>query len=245
MLQQTLFFLMAFATELIGTVGGFGSSVFFVPLAALFFGMQTVLALTSILHVFSNSAKLLLFRRHIDYRLLLLLGVPSVLLVIVGAWLSTRIDLKYSGLILGVFLIMLSTFFYIFPNAKIAPLKSNAIALGGLAGFLAGLIGTGGAIRGLTLAAFNLEKGMFVATSAAIDFGVDVSRMLIYLDHGFLTPEFYIYIPVLLLIAFAGSWAGRLLLTRIEQQHFRKIVLVLIFLTGIISLLQFSQDSPR
>jgi hypothetical protein len=52
--------------------------VFFVPLAGLFFDFHTVLALTSILHVFSNAAKLVLFGRHVRWRLLLLLGIPSV-----------------------------------------------------------------------------------------------------------------------------------------------------------------------
>ena len=51
-----LFFLIAFFSEIVGTVAGFGSSVFFVPLAGLFFDFHTVLALTSILHVFSNAA---------------------------------------------------------------------------------------------------------------------------------------------------------------------------------------------
>jgi hypothetical protein len=65
------------------------------------------------------------------------------------------------------------------PSAKVSPTKFNAISAGGVAGFLAGLIGTGGAVRGLALAAFNLEKGTFVATSAGIDSGVDFSRMII------------------------------------------------------------------
>jgi uncharacterized membrane protein YfcA len=237
-----LFFLTAFFAELIGTVGGFGSSVFFVPLAALFFSMQTVLALTSILHVFSNAAKLLLFRKHVDYKLLLLMGLPSILLVIVGAHFSTWMDFRYSSLILGAFLIVLSSLLYIYPDLRIPPLRSNAIICGGIAGFLAGLIGTGGAIRGLTLAAFNLEKSIFVATSAAIDLGVDLSRMVVYLENDFLQPQYYPYIPVLFLIAFAGSFAGRLILKRIEQRDFRKIVLILIFSIGIVSLFQFFQS---
>jgi hypothetical protein len=79
-----LFFLIALLSEILGTVAGFGSSVFFVPLAGFFFDFHQVLALTSILHVFSNTAKLLFFGRHIRLRLLLLLGVPSVAAVIVG-----------------------------------------------------------------------------------------------------------------------------------------------------------------
>lgn len=66
-----IFVLAALISEIIGTIGGFGSSVFFVPLAGLFFDFQTVLAITAIFHVFSNSTKLILFRSQIDYKLLL------------------------------------------------------------------------------------------------------------------------------------------------------------------------------
>src|SRR4029077_17221299 len=99
-----LFFLIALFSEIVGTVAGFGSSVFFVPLAGLLFDFHTVLALTSILHVFSHAAKLILFGRHVVWKLLLLLGIPSVLCVIVGAYLSTKLEFKFTELILGAFL---------------------------------------------------------------------------------------------------------------------------------------------
>lgn len=35
-----LFFLIAFVSEVVGTVAGFGSSVFFVPLAGMLFGFH-------------------------------------------------------------------------------------------------------------------------------------------------------------------------------------------------------------
>jgi uncharacterized protein len=237
-----LFFLLAFFSEVVGTIAGFGSSVFFVPLAGLFFDFHVVLALTSILHVFSNAAKLILFGRHIQWRLLLLLGLPSIVLVIVGAYLSTRLEFKFTGLILGLFLVVFSLFFFFKPKVKLSPNGLNAAACGGMAGFLAGLIGTGGAIRGLALTAFNLEKNCFVATSAAIDSGVDFSRMLVYLRSNYLTPGFYWYIPALFLIAFAGSYAGKVVLNRIEQKSFRNVVLLLIFLIGLMTLVRFSQQ---
>jgi hypothetical protein len=53
----------------------------------------------------------------------------------------------------------------------------------GIAGFFAGLIGTGVAIPGFALARFDLEKSTFVATSAAIDSGIDLSRMTIAMGH--------------------------------------------------------------
>jgi uncharacterized protein len=235
-MSAALFLVLAFLSEVLGTIAGFGSSVFFVPLAGFFFDFHQVLALTSILHVFSNAAKLVLFRASIQWRLLLLLGIPSTLLVILGAYFSTRLAFKYTELILGFFLIAFSTFFLVRPGVKLSPKPLSAIVAGGAAGFLAGVIGTGGAIRGLALGAFDLEKNVFVATSAAIDSGVDFSRMIVYLRSGFLAAESFWVVPALLVVAFTGSYAGKLLLNKIQQKSFRRMVLVLVFLIGLITL---------
>src|SRR5580765_3731175 len=173
-MQETLlFFFLAFLSEIAGTVGGFGSSIFFVPLAQFFFDFKMVLGITAMLHVFSNAAKLVFFREHFSWRLVLIIGVPSVLLVIAGAYLSDQINIKYAELILASFCILFSLFFLWKPDFKIPPTKVNGATGGAIAGFIAGLVGTGGAIRAICLSAFALEKNVFVATSAAIDFGVD------------------------------------------------------------------------
>ena len=104
---------------------------------------------------------------------------------------------------------------------------------------MAGLIGTGGAIRGIALAAFDLEKNVFVAASAAIDSGVDFSRMIVYLRSNYLTPEFYWYVPGLVLVAFIGSYVGKVVLNKIQQKSFRRIVLVLIFVIGLTTFSRF------
>jgi uncharacterized membrane protein YfcA len=228
-----LFFILALISEIIGTVGGFGSSVFFVPVAEFFFDFKSVLILTAIFHDFSNTSKLLLFRRHIDYKLLLLYGIPSTVFVIIGAYLSNYVQSRYNELILGIFLILFSTFVFLNPKFKLSISKISSIVGGSTAGFLAGLIGTGGAIRGMSLAAFNLEKNIFIATSAAIDFFVDVSRTIVYIRSGYYQPTHLLYLPFLLIVAFTGSWIGKKLLVKISQENFRKIVLGLLFLIGI------------
>jgi uncharacterized membrane protein YfcA len=167
-----------------------------------------------------------------------------VCFVILGAYLSTRLEFKLTELLLGLFLIAFSFFLFVKPAVKLSQNAFNAMTAGGIAGFLAGLIGTGGAIRGLALAAFDLEKGNFVATSAAIDSGVDFSRMIVYLRSGFLSSDYYWYVPGLLVTAFAGSYIGKLALGKIDQQNFRRIVLLLILLIGVITLGRFFSQFP-
>ncbi|MBP7809998.1 MAG: sulfite exporter TauE/SafE family protein [Bacteroidia bacterium] len=229
-----LFYILAFISEIIGTIGGFGSSIFLIPLGGFFFDFQTVLAVTAVIHMFSNVSKLVLFWEGINWRLLLLIGLPATIFVLLGSWLSTIIYLKYAEIVLGIFLIVFSLFFFWKPEFKIESTKPNAILGGSVSGFLAGIIGTGGAIRGLSLAAFNLEKNTFIATSAAIDFFVDASRSVVYLSNGYLEKEYYTSIPFLIAVAVLGSYTGKLILKHISGTQFKKIVLSFILIIGII-----------
>ncbi len=229
-----LFFLLALLSEIAGTIGGFGSSVFFVPLAGLLFDFKAVLMLTALLHNFSNVSKLYLFRKNIDYRLLLVYGIPSTVFVIVGAYLTNIMQFKYMELALGFFLIAFSLFVFLKPAFQLPITNGSAIAGGSVSGFLAGFIGTGGAVRGMSLAAFNLEKNIFIATSAAIDFFVDLSRTFVYARNGYFQMGHLVYVPFLLIAAFGGSYIGKILLKKISQDSFRKIVLVFLLAVGVL-----------
>jgi len=237
-----LFFLFTLVAEILGTLGGFGSSLFFVSLSQFFFDFQTVLALTGLLHVFGNTAKIFLFRKSIDWKLVLWLGVSSIALTIAGAFLTTVVNFEYARLLLGCFLIAFSIFFYLRPTFTVTPSLRNSILGGSVAGFLAGFIGTGGAIRGLVLTSFNLERNLFVGTSAAIDFGVDISRTIIYLDNQYLDRALWIYIPLLLVASLVGSYLGKRVLALMSEEAFRKFLLALVFIMGV--LLVVGQHAP-
>ncbi len=239
-----LFFLFALVCEIIGTLGGFGSSVLFVPLANFFFAASLVLSLTSILHVFSNTAKLWLFRKTISKHLFILYGIPSLLFTLLGAYLTKVYSFSYLEWALAIFLLLFSGLFLLFPKIQLKANNSTALVSGSLAGFMAGFTGTGGAIRGISLVAFNLEKNLFVGTSAAIDFGVDFSRMFIYYYNGFFEIDYVYYIPLLVIASFLGSYIGKQLLNKISQEVFKKIVLGLILLISISMLIKLSIITP-
>lgn len=120
-----LFLVFALIAEVIGTVGGFGSSVFFVPIANMYFDFQTVLGLTALFHLSSNLSKIALFRKGLDKKLLLYIGGPSVVFVIVGGIASAYIDAAYLEIGLGIFLIGLSVLFLINSHLKVKANKER------------------------------------------------------------------------------------------------------------------------
>lgn len=239
---QVVFLLLALIAEVIGTVGGFGSSVFFVPIANFYFDFQTVLGITAVFHVVSNLSKIALFKKGIDKKLILYIGVPAVLFVIIGGVVSKYLKVTFLELFLGFFLVSLSLLFLVKKDLIIKPQKKEAIIGGTLSGFVAGVVGTGGAIRGLTMAAFNLEKNVFIATSAIIDFGVDLSRTVVYFFNGYIKEDILIYIPFLVAIGILGTYIGKLLLNTISQENFKKISLGLILAIGIVTIIKSALD---
>ena len=56
--------------------------------------------------------------------------------------------------------------------------------------------------------------------------------MIIYLSNGFLHASDRPFVPGLFVVAFIGSYLGKLVLGKVQPEHFRLLVLVLIFIIG-------------
>lgn len=231
--MEMLFFLAAFVSEIIGTIVGFGSSTIFLPLALFFVDFKTALILVALFHVFGNIGRISFFRHGLDKRTLIIFGIPSVLLTLIGALLVSYISQDLFKGILGIFLAVYAILSLWREGFKVKESLFNSIIGGGLSGFLAGLIGTGGALRGAFLTAFGLPKEKYIATAAAIALAVDFTRIPVYFAGGFLSREFYWYIPVLFILALIGSFTGKQIVNKIPQKKFRKLVLITIFIIGI------------
>ena len=228
-----LFFLSAFISEVLGTIAGFGSSTVFLPLALLFFDFKTALVLVALMHIFGNIGRISFFKSSLDKHMLLVFGLPSVILTLIGALLVNFISQDILKGILGIFLVIYASLSLWREDLKVRGSFLNSIIGGGLSGFLAGLIGTGGALRGAFLTAFGLPKEKYIATTAAIALAVDLTRIPVYFAQGFLDDSYFWYIPVLFIIALAGSYAGKLVVKKIPHKTFKKVVLWAIIVIGI------------
>jgi uncharacterized membrane protein YfcA len=137
---------------------------------------------------------------------------------------------------LGIVLIFLSISFYIFEKKRYHLPRWIAATLSAVSGFSTGLVGTGGALRGLALRTLSIEKNSFISLSASIDMGGDVLRAFIYLKNGFMDFNQWYYIPLLGFAAYVGSIVGKFFLNKINQVHFDKIISFIILLSGFLML---------
>ncbi|MEW6044050.1 MAG: sulfite exporter TauE/SafE family protein [Thermoproteota archaeon] len=232
-LTDIIFFVIGFVSEIVGTVAGFGSSTIFLPLASYFVDFRTALVLVAIFHLFGSASRLVFFRHGLDKRVLLFFGVPSFVFSLIGATVVDDLSQVLLKFLLGIFLISICTVFLVRPKLAF-PSNAKSLVTGGVtSGFIVGLIGTGGALRAAFLTGLKIDKTKYIATAAVIALGTDATRIPSYVSYGFLPESYYYYIPVLFAIAVGGSYVGRKIVNKIDQEKFKKMVLIAVILASI------------
>ncbi|MBS1263846.1 MAG: hypothetical protein MAG715_01038 [Methanonatronarchaeales archaeon] len=218
----------------IGTLAGLGTSTVMVPAFALFLPVPQVLLLVGVIHWFGDVWKMLLFREGVRWRLILLFGAPGV----VATWLAASVALDvHSDLlarVLGGFLAIYVAFLLLRPAAQLPRTDASAATGGALYGVTAGLFGVGGAVRSAFLAAFDLPKAVYIATSGAIAIAIDTSRIAAYVEGGATLPDpllfgLLLFVPASLL----GAEAAKKLVNRIPQRHFRTVIAVFLLFAAV------------
>lgn len=197
------------------------------------FDFRTTLTLVAFFHLSGSAGRIIFFHKSINKRLLILFGIPGVIFTFIGAILVRYISSEFLEFFLGAFLLTYVLISVLNPEFSVKASKVNSTAGGILSGFISGIIGTGGIIKSAFLTSFKLEKSVYIATAASISFIIDIIRISIYLSEGYLSSQYYIYIPVLFTIALIGSFIGKNIVNMISEKRFRVFVLVVIALMSL------------
>jgi uncharacterized protein len=222
-----------FFSEIVGTLAGFGSSTVLLPIALFIVDFPSALVIVTVTHISGNIARWYFFRNHLNKGVLLRFGFPSVIAGVIGALLVSYLPSDTIKGVLGMFLLIYAASSWHTPHLTMLPTTAHCVAGGVSSGFIAGLIGTGGALRGAFLHAFGLKKNEYMATIASVALMVDLSRMPVYVANHLLDPSFYPLLPAFIGTAIVGAFLGRGVVHIMPQHVFRKIVLFGIFLIGL------------
>lgn len=228
---------IVFIAALLQTTSGFGFALMAMPLVALVIGVKAAAPLVALTGITLYAVNLARYRRGFDGRVVLPLAVAAALGVPLGVWALSSLDEDLIKRVLGVILIAYALYGVWKPHAT--PLRSNlwAYPVGFLAGLLGGAFNTAGPpviiygnlkqwprdlFRSTLQALFLFSGSLVIAAHAAAG----------NLTNAVLTT-YLLLVPALLLGVWSGAWVDR----HISNQHFRVLVQILIFATGLLLLI--------
>jgi uncharacterized membrane protein YfcA len=234
-LELPLFLLATFAGAFVAGLSGFA---FGLVAASLWLYVLTPLQSASLIVGFGllvQGYSVWKLRAALDFARLWPFVVGSVLGVPAGVSLLTSTDPRSVRIAVGVILIVYSLYAFFRPQLKLAtPVPPAADAAVGFAnGVLGGLTGLAGIIVTIWCNLGGLPKDVQRATFQPVAVVVFAMAALWLGVKGSLTLETAKLFALGLPFLFAGTWLGLKLFGRIDEAGFRKIVLALLFISGV------------
>lgn len=230
---------------------GFGLGTILLPAFAIFFSIETAIAMTAIVHMANNIFKLVLVGRKADKYILMKFAPPAIISAFIGAWLLALLSdlpimarymigqhefqVTIVNTVIGILMIGFS-FFELLPRFKKMKFDKKWIPLGGIiSGFFGGLSGHQGALRSAFLSKAGLEKDSFIATGVVIAFIIDLTRISVYSRHiaTIGIDENLTLILAATAAAFIGAFIGARLMKKITFRSGQIIVGIMLILIGI------------
>ena len=223
----------------ISTISDGGGALMLIPLLNFIVGTTKTAPIINLGAFISRPSRIIIFWKNIDWKVFWYY-VPSAMLgAVIAAYFFSEMKIAWLQIIIAIFLI--STFFqYRFGKKK----RSFPVQLWHFIplGFLVSIVGTFTGGMGPVLNPFYLNAGItkeeLVGTKAANSFFLGIAQISSYTFFGLLTTELWIYGITLGIGATFGNLIGKRLLAKMTSQMFRKLVIIIMVISGILLLIK-------
>ncbi|AEC52604.1 hypothetical protein PNA2_1689 [Pyrococcus sp. NA2] len=227
--------LMVFILSVIFSIGGVGSAIAIVPVMS-WFGVPLMIAKPT--GLFINTLSMLsatvknLKHGKLEYQFGLPILVAATIMAPLGAYVSKFISKTYISLIFVSFLLYSGTMLVFFKPKQRSRSKGHIVEgliIGGLAGFLGGLLGVGGGgIISPALIMLGYEPKKVASTTALIVFFSSLSGFLTYSGMGTLDLKLLLHVSI---SAMAGGWIGtHIMHFKMSSEQVKKVIGIIIYL---------------
>lgn len=232
-------FLAGIIAFILSTIAGGGGALFLVPILKWLIGAANTAPVLNLGNLIGRPARLIIFWKYIRWEVCAYY-VPSALLgAFTGAYFFQVMELKWLEILIGIFLV--STAFQYQFGKKERSFKMHMVYFVPL-GFVISVLGTLVGALGPVLNPFYLNAGIdkeeLITTKTANSFLMGVAQISSYTFFGLLHGKFWIYGIVLGLGATVGNIIGKQLLAGMSSLIFRRFLIALMVISGIIMIIK-------
>jgi uncharacterized protein len=191
--------------------------------------------------IFGDIVAVLSYRAHTQWHYLWRLMPWTAAGVALGYFTLGHISDETARVMIGVIIVSLCALGYWRRYVSVQTQERSAswhwalaAALGVLAGFITLVANAAGPLMAIYLIAMRLPKMQFVGTAAVFFMVLNLFKVPFMISLGLITAQSFEFNLMLAPAVLLGAFAGRWLLTRINQQVFEKLVLALSAIAGVL-----------
>jgi uncharacterized membrane protein YfcA len=213
--ELVLIVVLAAFSAVAGGVAGYGTGALMPLVLVPIVGAAPVVPIIAISALFTNSARIVAFRRWLDLRRALIALIAALPTCVLGAWLYTLLTGRGAALVIG------SSLIATVPLRRVLKNRGHHLGEKGLAAAAAGwgvLVGgtTGAGVILLSLLmATGLEGAAVIATDATVSIVVGVIKIAVFGIAGVVTPAVLAVGLLIGCIGFPCTFLAKLIVERL------------------------------
>jgi uncharacterized membrane protein YfcA len=229
--ELAMIVVLAAFSAVTGGVAGYGTGALMPLILVPMVGAAPVVPIIAISALFTNSARVLAFRRLLVPRHALIALVCALPTCVLGAWLYTLLSGRGAALVIG------SSLIATVPLRRLLKRRGHRL---GEKGFAAAAAGWGIVVGGTTgagvillslLMATGLEGAAVIATDAAVSIGMGIVKVSVFGAAGVLTPTVIAIALLIGAIAFPCTFLAKLIVARMPV-HVHTALLDAVLIVG-------------
>jgi uncharacterized membrane protein YfcA len=238
LVQLGLVAAMAMFASVIGGLAGYGTGVLMPLVLVPIIGAEPVVPIISISALFTNSSRVVAFRKYVDLRCVLIVLAAAIPTCVLGAYGYTRLNDRGALIVIGTMLAL---------SVPLRRLLARRVAHLGLAGLAVGAAGYGvlaggtagaGIVLLSILMAAGLRGAAVIATDAAVSIVIGVVKVLVFGITGVITPQVIAFALLIGLVALPGAFVAKAIVERMPVRLHTVILDAVVLLGGAFMILR-------
>jgi hypothetical protein len=224
---------VALAAGALSGIIGAGSSIILLPVLVYQFGPKQAVPIMAVASLMSNIAKVLAWRREVDWRAFAAYSIPGVPAAALGARTLLALPAAAVDVALGVFFVAMIPLRRRLRATRFR-IRLWQLALAGAAiGFVTGIVLSTGPLSVPAFTSYGLTKGAFLSTEAASSLALMISKVIAFQQLGALPMPSMIRGVIIGSAVMAGAFAGKLVVQRLSIHTFDHLLDALLLLSGL------------
>lgn len=235
-----ILFICGIIAYIVSTLSGGGGALILLPIVGFYLSPSVVAPVVNLGNMIGRPARLILFWKDIQWKLVAFFVPSSLLGAVVGAFIFVQLESDWIQLLLGMFLI--STAFQFRFGKKKTSFSMKMwyfIPLGFVVTLISTLFGATGAVLNPFYLNMGLVKEKLIATKTANSFFAGFAQLGSYTFLGVLHGELWGYGILIGLGAIIGNIFGKRLLSKMSDESFRKLVVFIMTVSGVVMLVKY------
>ncbi|HEX8827494.1 MAG TPA: sulfite exporter TauE/SafE family protein [Xanthobacteraceae bacterium] len=235
--QLAVIVALAVVSAIAGGVAGYGTGALMPLILVPIVGAAPVVPIIAITAMFTNTARVVAFRRALDPRRALIALIAALPTCVLGAWLYTLLTGRGAAFVIGSSLIATVPLrrFLKRHGHKLGE-KGYAVAAAAWGVVVGGTTGAGVILLSL-LMAVGLEGAAVIATDAAVSLGMGVVKISVFGLAGVLTSKLLVIALLIGLVAFPSTFLAKLIVERLPVHLHTALLDAVVIIGGAVMIL--------